>query len=177
MWVVPGLHASPFCSEPGVVSASQDTVSKVPVRAGLRPGPLCPLPWPDEANLRPTHPGSPLWTQLSRQLGSSGYNRMDPQTSGLIPMPEALRAVNGDSVPQASSLPSCFCYPWEWGLFHNYFKCGITILFLGKGCVPMELSAPKGHRLGCDWPASLPHLSHMLQVPSGGPTWFISVSF
>lgn len=51
-------------------------VSKVPVRVCLCPGPLCPLPWPGEANLRPTHPGSSVdttdqatwqfWLQLDR---------------------------------------------------------------------------------------------------------------
>lgn len=56
-------------------------VSKVPVRAGSAQAlcvPCLGLPWPDEANLRPTHPGSSLWTQLIRQLGSSGYIQMNP---------------------------------------------------------------------------------------------------
>lgn len=56
-------------------------VSKVPVRVGLCPGPLCPLPWPGKA-----YPLWVLWTQLTRQLGSSGYNWVDPQLSRLIPL-------------------------------------------------------------------------------------------
>lgn len=88
MWVVPGLYVSPFCSEPGAVSASQDTCLQSACEGGLRPGPLCPpaLPWPGETDLRPTYSGSSLWTQLTRQLGSSGYNWMDPYSSRLIPM-------------------------------------------------------------------------------------------
>lgn len=46
MWVVPRFLVSPFCSEPGAVSASQDTRLQSACEGGLRPGPLCPLPWP-----------------------------------------------------------------------------------------------------------------------------------
>lgn len=52
MWVVPGLYVSPFCSEPGAVSASQDTCLQSACEGGLRPGPLCPLPCP--GLVRPT---------------------------------------------------------------------------------------------------------------------------
>lgn len=88
MWVVPGLYVSPFCSEPGAVSASQDTCLQSACKGGLRPGPLCPLPCPGlvRPTFRPTYSGSSLWTQLTRQLGSSGYNWMDPYPSRLIPM-------------------------------------------------------------------------------------------
>lgn len=53
-------------------------VSKVPVRAGSAQALCVPCPALAWACLRPTNPGSSLWTQLTKQLGSSGYNRMDP---------------------------------------------------------------------------------------------------
>lgn len=40
---------------------------------------------------------------------------------------------------------------------------------LCERAVPKELSAPKGHSLGSDWPAP-PTISHMSQVQSGDHT-------
>lgn len=80
VWVAPGLHVSPFCSEPGTVSSSQDTCLQSACEGGPLPRPsVSPaLAWQGLPTL------GPLWAQLTRQLGSSGYTWINPQLSRLI---------------------------------------------------------------------------------------------
>lgn len=171
--VVPGFCVSPFCSEPGAVSASQDTRFQSACEGMPLPRPsVSPaLAWRGQPQAYP--PLGPLWTQLTRQLGSSGYSWIDPQPSS-SPCRRALRAVDEDrgiTGPKSTFLSSL---PLEAGLFQRYFKCWESPFSFGEGrCATRALSTRGvGLRLCLAGP-SPPQLSHMSQVQSSDHLLFL----